>query len=219
MTRQDSRAAQNYPHGTSDFEAAVTSTAIAGLRRRLKHNGIEHPSVRRELGKLEDLLIALFEQAGRPGRHRSQASKSNGRQAGHASGDTEISDLKPDPAGAITPADFLAVLWRCRAWSGDPSWCHIAARSRQRASHSAIYKAMHRQELPKLEVLEAILIGCGGKDDLPAFVAARQRINSASSRCDSPACIRRLRVPSTKPRTARQPGVPETLSSGRRRIC
>ena len=180
MTRQDSRAAHNDPYGTSDFEAAITSAAIAGVRRRLKRNGIEHPSVRRELGKLEDLLIALFEQAGRPGRHRSQASKSTGRQAGHEPGDTEISDLKPDPVGASTPADFIAVLWRYRAWSGDPSWRQIAARSRQRASHSAIYKAMHRQELPKLEVLEAIVIGCGGKNDLPAFAAAWHRINSAS---------------------------------------
>lgn len=180
MTRQDSRAAHNDPRGTPDFEAEVTSAAIAGLRRRLKRDGIEHPSVRGELGKLEDLLIGLFEQVGRPGRHRSQASRPAGRRTSPASGDTEISDLKPDPAAVSTPADFLAVLWRYRAWSGDPSWRQIAARSRQRASHSAIYKAMHRQELPKLDVLEAIILGCGGKNDLPAFAAAWHRINSAS---------------------------------------
>lgn len=177
MTRQVIRGAQDDPDGT-EVEAAATSTAIAGLRRRLKRDGIEHPSVRRELGKLEDLLTALFEQAGRPGRHRSQGGRSPSRQPSQDAGDAEASDLKPDPAQACTGAEFVAVLWRYRAWSGDPSWRRIAAKSRQRASHSAIYKAMHRQDLPKLDVVEAIIIGCGGQEDLPAFTDAWHRLNS-----------------------------------------
>jgi hypothetical protein len=130
-------------------------------------------SVRRELSKLEELLSTLFEQAGRPGRHRRQASRSAGRQVGR-----EV-DLKPDPAKANTAAEYVAVLGQYRAWSGDPSWRQMAAASKQRATHSTIYKAMHRQELPKLEVVEAIIIGCGGQEDLPAFVSAWHRINSA----------------------------------------
>jgi len=176
VTRQ---VIQDDPDGQEEVEAAATSTAIAGLRRRLKRHGIEHPSVRRELRKLEDLLTALFEQAGRPGRHRSQAGRSPGRQASQETGDADAPDLKPDPAQANTEAAFIAVLWRYRAWSGDPSWRRMATRSEQRASHSAIYKAMHRQDLPKLDVVEAIIIGCGGQEDLPAFRAAWHRLSAA----------------------------------------
>src|SRR5690348_5114494 len=100
MTRRGTHHPQDDPSHETEVEAAAMSTAIAGLRRRLKRHGIEHPSVRRELGKLEELLTTLFEQAGRPGRHRRQASKPVGRQAGH-----EV-DLKPDPAEANTAAEY-----------------------------------------------------------------------------------------------------------------
>lgn len=179
MTRRGTHHPQDESGRETEVEAAATSTAIAGLRRRLKRHGIEHPSVRRELGELEELLIIMFEQAGRPGRHRRQATRPIGRQASHQVGDIERSDLKPDPATANTAAEYVAVLCQYRAWSGDPSWRQMAATSRQRATHSTIYKAMHRQELPKLEVVEAIIIGCGGPEDLPAFVSAWHRINSA----------------------------------------
>lgn len=187
MTRRGTHHPQDDPCHETEVEAAATSTAIAGLRRRLKRHGIEHPSVRRELGKLEELLTTLFEQAGRPGRHRRQASRSAGRQAGYA----EQWDLKPDPAEANTAAEYVAVLCQYRAWSGDPSWRQMAAASKQRATHSTIYKAMHRQELPKLEVVEAIIIGCGGQEDLPAFVSAWHRINSAglTTRPDPPCLL------------------------------
>lgn len=180
MTGRVQRRPHDEPSGEAEAKAAAMTTAIAGLRRRLKRDGIGDPSVRKELGKLEELLISLFEQAGRPGRHRRQASKAHARSADQEGSDTDVSELKPDPAEAITPADFVGLLWRYRTWSGDPSWRQMAARSRQRASHSAIYKAMQRQELPKLDVVEAIIIGCGGTEDLPAFVAAWHRINSIS---------------------------------------
>ncbi len=74
--------ADNDPRQGPEAEAAVVTSAIAGLRRRLRgHAVIDHPAVRRELRKLAELLAA-FEQAGhRPGRHRAQPGMSprNGR--------------------------------------------------------------------------------------------------------------------------------------------
>lgn len=102
MTGRDSRQLQDDPAGDAEAKAAATSTAIAGLRRRLKRDGIGDPSVRKELGKLEELLTSLFEQAGHPGRHRSQVSKAPGRQPGQEPSDMDTPDLKPDPAEAIT---------------------------------------------------------------------------------------------------------------------
>ena len=57
----------------ADADAAATTTVIAGLRNRLARAGtLDHPAVRCELRKLEELLLIELDQAGhKPGRHRS----------------------------------------------------------------------------------------------------------------------------------------------------
>lgn len=109
MTGRVPRGTEEHPPGEADAKAAATSTAIAGLRRRLKRDGIGDPSVRKELRKLEELLIGLFDQAGRQGRHRSQASKAAVRRSGQDTGDTDAPDLKPEPDQAITAADSASL--------------------------------------------------------------------------------------------------------------
>src|SRR5262249_23097399 len=148
-------------------EVAATTSAIAGLRRQLRRlSTIEHPAIRRELRKLDELLATRFEQAGRsPGRHRSEDSKTPGRP----DGDGE-QDLKPDPATACTSAEYITVLWQFRAWHGNPSWRKMAADARHMVVHSTIYAAMHGHDLPKPDVVKAIVLGCrGSQDDLDAF--------------------------------------------------
>jgi hypothetical protein len=160
-----------------DAEVAATTTAIAGLRRRLRRpdTPVKHPAVRRELRKLGEELAALLEQPGRmPGRHRSQIGKQDR--------DACEPDLKPDPAAARTAAEYISVLWRYRAWHGDPSWRKMAARARHLVVHSTIYDAMHGHELPSLDVVRAVILGCGGgEDDLAAFIAAWRRIKAAAA--------------------------------------
>jgi hypothetical protein len=58
---------------TAKPDADATTTVIARLRNQLGTAGIlEHPSVRRELRKLDELLLSQFDQDGyKPGRHRS----------------------------------------------------------------------------------------------------------------------------------------------------
>jgi hypothetical protein len=60
----------------ADADAAATTTVIAGLRNRLaRAETLNHPAVRCELRKLDDLLIDRLDQAGhKPGRHRSPVS-------------------------------------------------------------------------------------------------------------------------------------------------
>ena len=60
----------------ADADAAATTTEIACLRDRLARAGIlDHPAVRCELRKLDELVISQLDQAGHtPGRHRSPAS-------------------------------------------------------------------------------------------------------------------------------------------------
>lgn len=61
------------PAADADTDAAATTTAIAGLRSRLAGTGaLNHPEVRCELRKLEELLASHIDLAGhKPGRHRS----------------------------------------------------------------------------------------------------------------------------------------------------
>jgi hypothetical protein len=172
--------------GDIETEAAATVTAIAGLRRRLRRpEMLEHPAVLGELRKLEEQVTAqLADQASRsPGRHRSADAGTASRRADRQIGDANGFDLKPDPLAAATEAQFIRALWDYKAWSGDPSWRTMAARGGQRVVHSTMYGAMHGSALPKLEVVKAIISGCGGgEEDLRAFATAWRRIDSARSK-------------------------------------
>jgi len=172
--------------GEIEAEAAATATAIAGLRRRLRRRELlEHPAVAGELRKLEEqVTIQFVDQAGRsPGRHRSASADAPGRRASRQIGDANGFDLKPDPLAAATEAQFIEALWQYKWWSGDPSWRAMAAQAGQRVVHSTMYGAMHGSVLPKLEVVKAIISGCGGSEgDLKAFATAWRRLNSARSK-------------------------------------
>lgn len=180
MSRHRERGAPGSPDDQADPEAEATATAIAGLRFRLRRPGaLEHPAVKRELRKLEEQVIAI--QAGRaPGRHRSPLEEAVGRQIREQIGDVCGFDLKPDPLTATTSAQFIRALWQYKIWSGDPSWRKMAAQAGQKVVHSTMHAAMHAAALPKLDVVKAIIIGCGGgEDDLRLFVTAWRRIESA----------------------------------------
>lgn len=164
MTRppQDSPAEQ--------AEVSATAAIIAGLRRRLASVCfLEHPLI---LGELRKLEIQLNKQlSAGSGRHAADA----GPQVEDVSG----YDLKPDPLSAATAAEFMEAVRQYRAWSGNPSLRKMADRAGQAVVHSTIHAAMRSDALPKLEVVKAIIIGCGGsQDDMRAFVTAWRCLDS-----------------------------------------
>ena len=156
-------------------EAAATAQVIAGLRWRLRRQEtIEHPRVRTELRKLEEQVTAqLAHSEEAAGRHRALADRAISPQVADAAG----VDLKPNPLTAGTTAQYLETLRQYRAWSGDPSWRAMAKRAGHAVVHSTMYAAMNGDTLPKLDVVRAIIIGCGGgEDDISVFVTAWRRI-------------------------------------------
>jgi hypothetical protein len=170
---QGARAGQDNP-----AEAIDVARIVAGLRWRLQHQEIlEDPEVLSELRKLYQQVAEQLETADpNPGRHRSTAGDEISQQIGDAPG----FDLKPDPLAATTPAEFIQALWQFKAWFGDPSWRKMAKRAGQAAVHSTMYTAMKGDALPKLEVVKAIIIGCGGgEDDLRLFTSAWRRLDAA----------------------------------------
>jgi len=181
---------QHSRQADTEGEAAATVTAIAGLRRRLRRpDMLAHPAVQRELRRLDEQITAqLAEKAGRrPGRHRSSGSGALAQRGDRQIGDACGYDLKPDPIRATTEAQFIRALWEYKAWSGDPSWRGMAARAGQTVVHSTMYAAMHGTTLPKLDVVKAIINGCGGtEDDLRAFATAWRRIDSVTFRSRTP---------------------------------
>ena len=166
---------QDSSQSAADVEASAAATAIAGLRWRLRRQEVlEHPKVLGELQKLEEQVADQLEHLDRTrGRHRSTSGEATSQQISDVAG----FDLKPDPLKATTPAEFIEALWQYKLWSGDPSWRTMAKRAGQAVVHSTMYTAMNGDTLPKLDVVKAIVVGCGGgEDDLSSFASAWRRI-------------------------------------------
>jgi hypothetical protein len=183
MSRERRRGGPGSQDRQADLDAEATAIVIAigGLCRRLRRPGIlQHPAVVQGLRRLDEQVIAGSEVSEPSGRHRSHPGHApNYRNAGQIS-DAAGFDFKPDPLTATTPRQFIGALWGYKTWSGDPSWRKMATQAGQRVVHSTMHTAMNGTTLPKLDVVKAIIIGCGGdEDDLRMFVTAWRRLESA----------------------------------------
>ena len=91
--------------------------------------------------------------------------------------DTDGFDLRPDPLKARTAAELVDALRSYRVWAGEPPFRQMAARARQKVAHSTLYAAMDSDELPRQDVVAAIIAGCGGsEDEQRRYVTAWRRI-------------------------------------------
>ena len=162
-----------------DAEAAATTSALAGLVSQLRRQGkAMHPLVRKQLRELgEELAELLDDPNAEPGRHRSSAA---GHHESQQANEGSKPICKPDPAKIHSVSDLITALWQYKDWSPKVSWRKMAARSRHKVVHSTMYQAMRGTSLPKLEVVQAIIIGCGGSDaDVQAFTLAWHRVSSS----------------------------------------
>jgi hypothetical protein len=90
-------------------------------------------------------------------------------------------DLRPDPLQARTPGDFVEALRRYRAWAGDPSYRQMASRAGGTTAASTIWLALRSEDVPRLELVLAIIAGCGGgEDDQRRFATAWRTLRLAA---------------------------------------
>jgi hypothetical protein len=138
------------------------------------------------LGRLDTLELSV--QLDRAGTERP---------ARHAIEDADGHDLRPDPLTAHNTAELVDALRRYRIWAGEPSFREMAANSRQRAAASTMCSALLDEEsLPTPEVIEAVVIGCGGgQQDLQAFMTAWRRIRFKKEDAGAKPSLRMLPSP------------------------
>lgn len=92
--------------------------------------------------------------------------------------DAEGFDLCPDPLRASTPGELVEAVRAFRIWAGEPSFREMAKRAGSRTAASTICTALGSEhELPRLQVVLAVIAGCGGsEDDQRRFATAWRRI-------------------------------------------
>lgn len=99
--------------------------------------------------------------------------------AGSTVGDARGIDFRPNPAGARTPAELVAVLRDFRVWAGEPSYREMSDRNRGKPAASTICTALRSGELPKFDMVAAVVTGCGGgKEDLERFASAWRAVRT-----------------------------------------
>jgi len=91
--------------------------------------------------------------------------------------------LHPDPRAAKTPQQYMQCLTAFKVWSGNRSLRQISELSGGRISASGVRNILNGSVLPdRLEVVDAIVQGCGGTDeDRKAFASAWRRLYMGST--------------------------------------
>jgi hypothetical protein len=96
--------------------------------------------------------------------------------------DAEGHDLRPDPLTASTPAELMQALRQFRVWAGQPGYRVMSRRTGYRAAASTLCTALKSDKMPKLEMVQAIIEGCGGsKDDQRLYSTAWRQITLAQA--------------------------------------
>lgn len=91
--------------------------------------------------------------------------------------DAEGFDLRPDPLAARTPVELMAALRQYREWAGQPPYREMASHSGRRIAASTLCTALNRDDLPPMNVVLAIVAGCGGSEqDQQRYATAWRQI-------------------------------------------
>jgi hypothetical protein len=168
--RQGDAAARRYPADAGDSRAKPFSAAEHSLAEAYAHviaAGIDPEAVDIPFTRIADSIAGA--QARRhltlapySARHRKQDCDTAVRPV--------IPDMPgfnwcPDPGGIQTAAEFMDVLRKYRLWAGNPSFRAMQRQCDHRFAASTICAAMQGDGLPSLDMTDAIIVACGGREE------------------------------------------------------
>lgn len=144
----------------------------------------------RAAGAMAALTQARDELARARAREAARTERARARRAVPDAGGYD--GLRPNPLSTGTPVELIGMLQEFRTWAGNPSYRDMALRSGRRVGASTMCTLLRGTELPdRLEVIDAIVEGCGGTDE------DRQRFATAWRKLAVPGI---LPVPASEPR-------------------
>jgi hypothetical protein len=179
---------------TADYHVAKERVAAAAAVRDGEDNSDSRASLHHAQSRL---VVATNEYEAAQMRAAAERARAAARAARvpEPVRDAEGFDLRPDPLAARTPTELVAALRRYREWAGQPPFRVMAARTRQKAAASTLCTALGSGEMPRLDVVVAIIAGCGGgEEDQRCFATAWRRIQFGQLDAGPAAGERALRV-------------------------
>ena len=195
--RQGNTAARRYPADAGDGGAKPFSAAEHSLAEAYAHviaAGIDPEAVDIAFARIADSIAGAqarrhLSVAPYSARHRKQDSDATARSV---IPDMPGSDWCPDPGGIQTAAEFMDALRRYRLWAGNPSFRAMQRQCGHRFAASTMCAAMQGDGLPSLDMADAIIVACGGRQEhRQAFATAWRslvlsRHDASSGRRPSP---------------------------------
>lgn len=151
--------------------------------------------LREQVSRLTMALTAAREDvAAARAREHMLADRLRSRKALPDAG--EYQRLRPDPLGAQTAAELIEALRQFRTWAGNPSYRNMALRSGRRAGASTMCTLLSGSDLPaRLEMIDAIVEGCGGTDeDRQKFATAWRKLTMPDALPSEPPSAAELRL-------------------------
>lgn len=199
MNRQSVSAAIDDQHARQAGASAGSDQDLLALVWDIRRIGsklqstqaVNHPRVRSALNQLDEQLVCVLGKS--RGRHRLVTADATAPTDDGVAGTTCADTVsKPNPQAATTAAELVIALRQYRAWAGNVTFRQMAARARYTVPHAAMCIALNDTSgLPALNVVTAIIAGCGGNvEDQEMFAEAWRRIESA---CAEPPVVRSLR--------------------------
>jgi hypothetical protein len=189
---------QSYPDPSVDRWAKRLVAAGRNLTETYTDaiaSGIEPEELDFALIRLADAIARAQARQEYSGQHRRNANQDDRPRL--VIPDAPGADCCPDPRAIETPAKFVDALREYRLWAGNPSLRRMQSQCGNRFAASTLCTALRGSELPSLAMTDAIIVGCGGREeDRKAFATAWRRLafsqHHADQQARGPATVRSL---------------------------
>jgi hypothetical protein len=152
---------------------AAARTSLTALREEARAPGLPMLAWEAEAKAADRAEVSAYEARAAAAEARAALRAAETSRVLEPVLDAEGFDLRPDPLTARNPAELVAAMRQYREWAGKPSFRKMADRIRQTVAASTLCTALRGGDLPRLDVVLAVIAGCGGStEDKRRFATA-----------------------------------------------